>query len=120
MLQMVFLSLLDNTGIVTLIGTYFGWRYAAGTAASYSRSHETEADDTGLKITARACFDTRKAYTVFTKIGKAYNMESAVASWSDSHPLPLERALVLQEKSDTINCDKDPSCQGLMARLIRL
>lgn len=66
-LQLIVISLLDPTGIMGFAGEFFllmGSTLGLVTSA-YSRQNEMQADELGLIITARACFDTDKAYRFF-------------------------------------------------------
>jgi len=84
----------------------------------HSRSNETEADETGLKIAALACFNTHKGPNVFKKLAKVVEEHGGecVAHWDDSHPLPLDREESLAKMSASINCDNTSSCKTTLQR----
>lgn len=73
--------------------------------ASYSREHEREADELGIKLTAMACYDTKEASRVFHKM-HLQNVESGLEassgrvgllSFFDTHPPSDERFQSLLE-----------------------
>ncbi len=55
----------------------------------FSRDQEREADDFGIKITARAGYDPSGLVRVFEKFKKLQRRK--VPSWLSTHPLPSER-----------------------------
>lgn len=66
--QLFVLALLDPTGVLAFGGEmlmYVGSTLGLMTSA-YSRLNETQADELGLIIAAKACYDTKKAYLFFT------------------------------------------------------
>jgi len=120
MIQLLFLSMLDSTGVFTLLGTWMGWTWFDKQAYTYSRENETEADSTGLKICAAACYNTHMGPHVFAKIQKVSGIsaDKKTSSWNDSHPLPMDRERKLMEQSKMINCDHNPNCHGMIERIM--
>ena len=87
--QVIIISLLDPIGLTTLLV-----EFGLGTALKYggelpmSREQETEADNLGLEIMARACYDIRQATGFFTKMSSLENSVGRQRSshWSSTHP----------------------------------
>jgi Zn-dependent protease with chaperone function len=75
--------------------------------ATHSRESEEEADMTGLKIAAKACYNTLAGVEVFNKLAKAAENKNHVYSWLDSHPASDYRAQYLLEASATYNAAPD-------------
>ena len=87
-------------------------------SSANSREHEEEADITGLKIAALACYNTHVGPDIFGKLAKlgGRDGEDVVAGWTDTHPLPMERLKNLKERSNIINCDNVGHCHGFLER----
>lgn len=118
MLQLVFLTLLDSSGLLTFFALPFANRMQNLMLAANSREHECEADVTGLKVAALSCFNTHSGPGVFKKLAKlsGRDSEDATPHWSDTHPMPLDREKTLIEQSKHINCDKVRHCHGFLER----
>jgi Zn-dependent protease with chaperone function len=80
--------------------------------AAHSRENEREADDIGLRLAARACFDTVKGVEVMRKLHQhsvATNSTvhpSTLLQLMDTHPPSYERYLQMQALSQTHNPTK--------------
>jgi predicted Zn-dependent protease len=61
--------------------------------AAYSRANETQADNLGLLIAARACYDTEKAHMFFTHL-REHGIQTPT-SYLDTHPADHERVVNL-------------------------
>jgi predicted Zn-dependent protease len=88
-------------------------------AASFSRQHETEADSTGLQITALACYDTKRGANIFAKLAKFPGSRQAT-QWNDTHPASPERFVALQAASENINWRHHLHCYPLLRNLERI
>jgi predicted Zn-dependent protease len=74
--------------------------------ASFSRETEKEADMTGIKIAAMACYETRGAAKVFLRFSEYSGTDSSSWSWADSHPSDSSREDYLSKESELHNPDK--------------
>eukprot|EP00035_Acanthoeca_spectabilis_P012106 m.214231 g.214231 ORF g.214231 m.214231 type:complete len:396 (+) comp15530_c0_seq4:138-1325(+) len=87
--QLFVLALLDPTGVLAFGGEmlmYVGSTLGLMTSA-YSRLNETQADELGLIIAAKACYDTKKAYLFFTHA----KGNPTPTSYFDTHPSDFDR-----------------------------
>ena len=57
------------------------------------RSNESEADATGLRILARACYDVEQAPRFFERL---FKMEGSSVGWLSDHPPSDERAATIR------------------------
>jgi Zn-dependent protease with chaperone function len=125
-LEVLLLTVDPTSGVLALgvIGLLAGLRKAA--AAAFSREHEQEADDLGLIIAARACFDTVKGAEVMHAMhqhsisaGTELVRDSNLVRLYDTHPPSLERYRLLKEKSVDENYTKylDRQCATVSSRL---
>lgn len=121
LIQLVLLNLLDPFGVSTIFAAGLLAKFASFEQASHSRHNETEADETGLKIAALACFDTHSAPAVFGKLAEmerkarveAGDTTQRVAGWGDTHPMPKDREGSLIAMSKTINKETLGNCSVL-------
>jgi len=81
--------------------------------ASFSREHETQADELGLKLAAMACYDTKSGTEVMKKMNDYQEQvmgttakNSNLLQLLDSHPPSLARYEKMKEESKTENPDK--------------
>mmetsp|Transcript_36305 Transcript_36305/g.116969 ORF Transcript_36305/g.116969 Transcript_36305/m.116969 type:complete len:372 (-) Transcript_36305:116-1231(-) len=96
--QLVVLSLIDPTGVLEFVLTAtFGQWLEAAYVKEYSRVSEAQADDCGIGILHAGCFDIRAASSMMAKVGEASGHTRA--SWTDTHPPPLERVEHLQRRA---------------------
>ena len=51
------------------------------------RKQESEADEIGVMLAARACFQPKAAAIVFTKLGEKEQQMARVPQWLLTHPL---------------------------------
>ena len=120
-IQLMFLSFIDPSGLLYLLLEFFSFEANSLFKASYSRECETEADNLGLKIASKACFDVEQGSMIFQKLASIHgeNSEDSVpkprSSWYDSHPNSVDRYnnlmesikhLKLQVTTQTIDCGK--------------
>lgn len=87
-------------------------------SASYSQHHELEADEMGIALAARACFDTRIAPLTFQKMhqhhlesnrelyGSADTNRRGISDFLSTHPPSLERYEKLTQASMEENPEK--------------
>lgn len=125
--EVLLLSIDPTSGVLALffIGGLAALRKAL--SAAHSRESEREADDLGVEIAARACFDTATGAQVMKKMHHLSSLASSggssgsnvakVASLYDSHPPSEERFQSLQLKAQEFNKDKHTHCHGLVRRL---
>mmetsp|Transcript_1468 Transcript_1468/g.4817 ORF Transcript_1468/g.4817 Transcript_1468/m.4817 type:complete len:380 (-) Transcript_1468:71-1210(-) len=81
--QLFVLALLDPTGTLSFGGELLLWvgNSLGLITSAYSREEESEADNLGLIIAARACYDTKKAHLFFERPGA-----SKATGYFDTHP----------------------------------
>jgi predicted Zn-dependent protease len=119
MLQLLVLSCVDPTGLVelALLATLQGLSFAWG--RSYSRLHEAEADETGMHIVTRACFDPRRAAAMMAKFEEMD--PGQVDSWTRSHPAPSTRHAALLAEGARLESDAEAQehCQREQSDLRR-
>jgi Zn-dependent protease with chaperone function len=106
-IEILLLSLDPTEGLLSLAFMTLLASLRSALGASYSREHEREADELGIKLTAMACFDTKEASVVFHKM-HLQNLESGMEassgrvgllSFFDTHPPSDERFRSLLEVS---------------------
>ena len=61
--------------------------------AAVCRKQESEADEIGVMLAARACFEPKAAAIVFTKLGEKEKQMARVPQWLLTHPLSQARSL---------------------------
>jgi len=96
--------------------------------ASFSREHEVEADDLGLKLAAMACYDTKKGAHVMKKMhDHQISMAGEPSSNThllqllDTHPPSMDRYNKVLKLSETENADKygHSHCASVHRRMIQ-
>eukprot|EP00004_Rigifila_ramosa_P015206 TRINITY_DN3525_c0_g1_i3.p1 TRINITY_DN3525_c0_g1~~TRINITY_DN3525_c0_g1_i3.p1 ORF type:complete len:245 (+),score=50.65 TRINITY_DN3525_c0_g1_i3:294-1028(+) len=70
--------------------------YKMAVGLPHSRQMEAEADEIGLILAARACYDTRRSITVWQNMERLSNQPSGL-SWLSTHPAHSERIVNLRE-----------------------
>lgn len=119
-LEVLLLSIDPTAGVLALfiIGSLAAMRRAL--AAAHSRDKEREADDLGVEIAARACYDTLKGVEVMKKMyhlstvgGKTFT----VANLYSSHPPTEERYEILKIKAQDYNKQHYSHCRTLLQRI---
>lgn len=86
--------------------------------AAFSRELETQADQTGLEIAAKACFETRGAGNVFLKFAEYRGVDGTKSGWTDSHPADAERVEYLRKASQEHNPEvHETHCKEVQAYL---
>ena len=123
----ILLLLLDPTdGLLSLTFMSLLATLQHSIGAIYSRVNERSADELGIKLTAKACYDTHAASHVFYKM-HTHNVESGrgstqnksglgvLLSFFDSHPPSDERFRTLLKESEEENRQKyeETSCVSL-------
>eukprot|EP01041_Mallomonas_annulata_P003034 gene3034-5950_t len=118
-MQLILMICIDPTGFLSLLFDYILGDIITIFFATHSRIHEIEADDLGIKISSKACYNTKTGVYILEKIAihsskHNYNKflivaddddseskESVVTSWTDTHPHPhsrYERLLLASEQ----------------------
>lgn len=118
-LELLLLSLDPTDGLVFFV-TVASLRSLWSRA--FSRGHEREADELGVELAARACFDTRRAVKVFDRMHQLSGGDAAIRlGILNTHPSSAERYELLREASAVENATKyaDSSCQHLKQTLRR-
>ena len=121
-LEVLLLSIDPTSGVLSLfiIGGLAAGRGAL--TAAYSRDNERQADDMGVEIAARACFDTMVGSEVMKKLHHLSTLESestlskAAAIYS-SHPPSNERYDSLTAKASECNKNNHTHCHGVVRRM---
>lgn len=67
-IQLLLFGFVDPTGLLSIAFDYFISKIATYITAARSRDSEMEADNMGIIIAARACFDTKAGINVFHKL----------------------------------------------------
>jgi Zn-dependent protease with chaperone function len=121
--EVLLLSIDPTSGVLALffIGGLAALREAL--TAAHSRENEREADDLGVEIAARACFDTvagaevmKKMYHMSTLQIPSPSGQKAVAHLYDSHPPSQERYERLLVKAEDHNKHHFSHCHGFVKR----
>lgn len=123
--EVLLLSIDPTSGVLALfvIGGLAALRRVL--SAAHSRDKEREADDLGLQIAARACFDTEAGVEMMKKMYHLSTLEvplvsgtsTKVAHLYDSHPPSQERYESLKLQAQEHNKDKYTHCHGVVRRL---
>jgi Zn-dependent protease with chaperone function len=124
--EILLLSLDPTSGLLALgvIGALAAMHKVV--AAAHSRENEREADDLGVKLAARACFDTVKGTHVMRKMhdhsisaAATPPANSSIIRMMDTHPPTMERFEYLQKRSQTENPSKyaDQNCATVSSRI---
>lgn len=102
-LQLLVLACIDPSGLVEVAVSAGLFYYDFLSTRTFSRSCEHEADETGLDIVARACFDTRAAAHMMGKFAEIPELGgSAHNSWASTHPLVSSRLELLLAQSSRL------------------
>lgn len=89
--------------------------------AAKSRSHETEADELGCKISAMSCYDTKRGAQVFRKMHEHDVDNDAIRNdFLATHPTSQDRYEKLQKLTDETNFSEYSYCTTLQRRIGRL
>jgi Zn-dependent protease with chaperone function len=123
--EVLLLSMDPTEGVMTLFVVGALAAVHRGLAAAYSREHERQADELGLTLAARACFDTARGVEVMHKMHQhsvsaaPSTMQSSTISLWDTHPPSLERYQQLQRASQTEHAARYTHCHTLTQRFLR-
>jgi Zn-dependent protease with chaperone function len=126
-LEVLLLSIDPTEGLVSLgvIGGLMWMRRVL--MASFSRDHELEADELGLKIAAMACYNTKRGSYVMKKMhDEAIKLAGEPTHYSnlltmlDTHPPSLDRYNKLVEQCQYEHSGLYPDrCAQIHERLLR-
>mmetsp|Transcript_11897 Transcript_11897/g.27790 ORF Transcript_11897/g.27790 Transcript_11897/m.27790 type:complete len:439 (+) Transcript_11897:167-1483(+) len=119
----ILVLMLDPTeGLLSLGIASFLSKTREAVVASFSRTHEVEADELGCRLAAMACYDTRRGVEVFRKMqeeavrtGNASNQ-----NMMSSHPPSQERYNNLQLLAETQNFSNYSFCNTMRKRISRI
>ena len=90
--------------------------------AKFSREHETEADELGLRLAAMSCFDTKRGVEVYRKMEEAAVIDGTASknhNFMSSHPPSVQRYENLQSLAETENFSQYSYCNTLQKRIAR-
>eukprot|EP01034_Spumella_vulgaris_P022429 gene22429-28554_t len=96
--QLLIMSLVDPAGISTFIFDVYLNKFREYIRAGYSRLHEQEADDLGMQIAGKACFNVGLGVNVFKKLAELDGRTKT--DWADTHPASIERYQKLTAASE--------------------
>lgn len=119
--EVLLLSLDPTEGLLSLaiVGLLATLRGAA--TARFSRDHERQADELGIKLAAMACYDTQKAAAVFQRLHEKERLPTTTSnllSFADSHPPTADRYRDLVMASETENAETyTDNCSTVKRRL---
>mmetsp|Transcript_6482 Transcript_6482/g.13350 ORF Transcript_6482/g.13350 Transcript_6482/m.13350 type:complete len:475 (-) Transcript_6482:42-1466(-) len=130
-IEVLLLSIDPTAGVLSLF--FIGGLAAIrrGVTAAFSRDNEREADDLGVEIAARACFDTVAGAEVMKKMHYLSTLETTpmggatavttagvtLASMYDSHPPTQERYDMIKKKAVQYNKEHHSHCHSIIRRL---
>lgn len=125
--EVLLLSMDPTEGIVSL-GVIAGLAWMRGILmASFSREHENEADELGVKLAAMACYNTKAGSVVMKKMHDHHvqlagepTSNSHLLQLMDTHPPSLDRYKKIEKQSDTENPYKyDKDCASVHRRMVQ-
>jgi hypothetical protein len=92
MLQMVFLSCLDQSGMLSLVLELVSFEVCKIFESFPSRQNEFEADSVGLQLVQLTGYDAARGSEIFLKEAAALAKKTSQGfAWHDSHPASAER-----------------------------
>lgn len=103
LLQLLVLSLVDPTGLLELGLSAAMQAGAFASKRQFDRECESEADETGLQIVTRACFDPVAAAGMMGKFAEVDPERSN--DWLSTHPLPATRLKRLLSQGGRLEAD---------------
>jgi Zn-dependent protease with chaperone function len=123
-LEVLLLSIDPTQGVIALGVIGFLAIGHKALAAAYSRQHEREADELGLVLAARACFNTQKGVQVMHTMHQHHvsaephhvSNNSSLVQLMDTHPPSLERYHHLQQMSFAEQPKKYAHCEKISTR----
>mmetsp|Transcript_43196 Transcript_43196/g.119464 ORF Transcript_43196/g.119464 Transcript_43196/m.119464 type:complete len:444 (+) Transcript_43196:63-1394(+) len=101
--QIMLLAVLDPTGLLSfLFELGLGGIAKYGLELPYSRAREIQADETGLRICARANFDTTSAVTFMDRLLAYEDLvgKPGASAWAQTHPRTEDRSRTLRAIAD--------------------
>lgn len=118
--EILLLSLDPTEGLLSLafVASLAALRRAF--TASFSRDHEREADELGIKLAAMACYNTHRAATVFQRLHEKEQVPSTgnkLFSFANSHPPTEERYRDLVLASESENADSYDNCSAIKKKM---
>ena len=87
---------------------------------AYSRECECEADELGITLAARACYDTTKGANIFKKFDKVHQKKMSRTNWLSTHPGDVDRYETLLKLSKEHNWKNYSNCNYLKSSWARL
>ena len=127
-IEVLLLSVDPTEGLLSL-GVIAGLAWLRGILmASFSREHESEADELGLTLAAMACYDTKKGAHVMKKmhdhqVGLAGepSKNSHLLHLLDTHPPSMDRYEKILKQSETENAGKysHDHCASVQRRMMQ-
>lgn len=119
-LEILLLSLDPTEGLLSLavVASLAAFRRAC--TASFSRDHEREADELGIKLAAMACYNTHRAASVFQRLHEKEQVPSTgnkLFSFANSHPPTDERYRDLVLASESENADSYDNCTAIKKKM---
>lgn len=118
--ELLILALDPTEGMLSLGIAGFLAQMRNSMLAAFSREHESDADELGCQLAARACFDTKKGSQVFLRMHE-YDVEHGqeIRGIMSSHPSSIERYAQLMKQSEDENPAKHSSCHRLQHHVAR-
>jgi len=107
--EVLILSLDPSEGFLSLLVTEASRMLPNVLTLSHSRHCEHEADETGIKVAAMACFDTNRGVNVFRKMDEG-TQQSTFGRFLSTHPPTKERYEFLEKESKNENSTKYANC----------
>ena len=119
--EILLLSLDPTDGIWSLSFMAFLGGSRKLLSQAFSRENENQADEFGIEVSARACFDTKRGAYVFQKMhqksmeNKLNPQRNSFSQYFSSHPTSKERYEFLFERSEIENRSKykDSECKSI-------
>jgi hypothetical protein len=91
--QLILMAFVDPTGLLSYVFDGLIAQFRGYIEASYSRQHETEADELGLVLMSLSCYDMQAGVFVHNKLAEL--QQHRTTQLGDSHPSSDERVGVL-------------------------
>ena len=125
-ISLLVISILDPTGIFSLLGEIGIFTMSPLINLGFSRDHETEADELGMELAARACFDPAKLKSTFEKM-KAYAAAMSAKGGGSSHELLRSHPIEQHRIDGVVNAQKklkeiqaqSPACSATAGKYFR-
>ena len=102
--QLVIMALVDPIGIGSFLFDALVAQFRIYIEASYSRQHESDADELGLLLTSLSCYDIQAGAAVHQKL--AEHSHHRPTALQDSHPSSVERFRALAKQAELHAADR--------------